>query len=122
MNTYRIDSTDKEIIASEEYMELMHPNDYTDITPAAPTHKTLITSKELMSLFEGDELDRLYDCVNASVQKLVFRLTNREVSIDTTGSLYAASIALLRSEGIIDSDVRRDELLLGFPINFKRIT
>lgn len=121
MSKFRVLSSGEVLVATQTFMDAVHPEDYELVAETAKTHEVMVTSAQLLTLFDGAEIDAMLDSANADVQKLMFRLTNRNVTIDTSGALYQGSIALLFSEGILTA-ARRDELLLGFPVGFTRVT
>jgi len=81
------------------------------------THYTVLSVSEIKNLFTDDEVDGILDSAVAGIAKWIRRLQFRDVDIDVldASTNYATFIGVLRSQGIIVSDARKDELLLGKP-------
>jgi hypothetical protein len=102
---YQINSTGNVILAEQDFIDAVHPGDYTllpdDPSPVAPSIRTL-TKLEYMNRFTDDELAAIYTAAKAVVQVEIwlekFKLA-QEINLDDASTV--SGLQAMEAAGLI---------------------
>ena len=117
---YKIISTGQPIVATRQFMELMHPGDFEKIQDAnvSPTHTHDFKPVDLLNSFSTEEafraaaISETSDAIRYQMRVLSYK---RDVDINYKDDEYIAAINTLESEGVLLPD-RAASYRLGLPI------
>lgn len=117
---YKIVSTGQPIVATPEFMELMHPGDFEEIPEVTrqTTHThdfkpvDLLNSFSTAEAFRAAAISETSDAIRYQMRVLSYK---RDVDINYKDEEYIAAINTLESEGVLLPD-RAASYRLGLPL------